>query len=186
MPSNKMIAALALLPLMALSACNAAPDSALETRVQAMEDELAIKRVITDYSAAIDARDYDGYVGLFTQDGIWANGATRREGHAEIREMLEGLFGDVDPDYVNLASFHFISNFEVNVDGDNASAKSRFIFFMRGTSGEPTPELSGQYHDKLIRLDGEWKISERVDHTVMPTSEEWVAEIEARGLGTID
>lgn len=186
MSTKKLISALAVIPLMVMTACGQPSDAALETRVQAMEDELAIKRVITDYSAAIDARDYDGYVGLFTEDGIWANGATRREGHAEIREMLEGLFGEVDPDYVNRASFHFISNFEVNVDGDTASAKSRFIFFMRGEGGEPTPELSGQYHDKLVRLDGEWKISERVDHTVMPTSEEWVAEITARGLGTID
>lgn len=179
------IAAFALLPALALSGCSNGDNSALEQRVQAVEDQLAIQRVITDYSAYLDARDYEGYVSLFTEDGVWANGGTLREGRGEIREMLEGLFGEVEEDYVNLSSFHYIANFEVDVEGDTARAKSRFIFFMRGEGGAPTPELSGQYHDELVRVGGEWKIARREDHTVMPTSEEWVAEIEARGLGTI-
>ncbi|MCL6249586.1 nuclear transport factor 2 family protein [Altererythrobacter sp. KTW20L] len=160
--------------------------SALEARVQALEDTAAIQRVITDYSAHLDARDYDGYVGLFTEDGVWANGSTRREGRVEIREMLTGLFGETDPDFVNLSSFHQISNFEIDVDGDTATAKSRFVFVMRGEGGSPTPELSGQYHDRLVRVDGEWRIAERVDHTVMPTAEEWVAELQRRGLATME
>ena len=186
MTVKPIFAALMLAPLMTITACNASGgDAALDERVQRMEDQQAIERVITDYSANLDARDYDGYVGLFTEDGVWQNGSTRREGHAEIREMLSGLFGEVEEDYVNLSSFHLISNFEVDVDGDTASAKSRFVFFMRGEGGSPTPELSGQYHDELVRVDGTWKIARREDHTVMPTSEEWVAEIEASGLGTM-
>lgn len=161
-------------------------DAALEARVQALEDERAIQRVITDYSAHLDARDYDGYANLFIEDGVWANGTTRREGRAEIRAMLAGLFGEPDPDFVNLSSFHQISNFEIDVDGDTAQAKSRFVFVMRGDGGAPTAELSGQYHDRLVRVGEEWKIAERVDHTVMPTSEEWVAELQARGLATMD
>ena len=158
----------------------------LEQRVQVLEDQLAIQRVITDYSAYLDARDYDGYVGLFTEDGVWQNGDTRREGRAEIRAMLTGLFGEPDPDFVNLSSFHQIGNFEIDVDGDTASAKSRFVFVWRGEGGAPTPALSGQYHDELVRVDGQWKIKRRVDHTIMPTAEEWVAEIRRRGLGTLD
>lgn len=171
---------------LALALAGCSDTSALEARVQALEDQQAIQRVITDYSAHLDARDYDGYVGLFTEDGVWANGSTRREGREEIRAMLTGLFGEVEPDFVNLSSFHQISNFEIDVDGDTAQAKSRFVFVMRGEGGSPTPELSGQYHDRLVRVDGEWKIAERVDHTVMPTSEEWIAEIAARGLPTME
>ena len=159
----------------------------LEQRVQALEDQLAIQRVITDYSAYLDARDYDGYVGLFTEDGVWQNGTTRREGRAEIRAMLTGLFGAApEPGFVNRSSFHQIGNFEIDVEGDTARAKSRFVFVWRGEGGAPTPALSGQYHDELVRVDGEWKIKRRVDHTVMPTSEEWIAEIERRGLGTLE
>ncbi len=182
MPYKSMLAALLLIaPVGSL-----AQQPTLEERVQALEDQLAIQRVITDYSAFLDARDYDGYVGLFTEDGVWQNGSTRREGRAEIRAMLTGLFGEPEPDFVNLSSFHQIGNFEIDVDGDTARAKSRFVFVWRGEGGAPTPALSGQYHDELVRVNGQWKIKRRVDHTIMPTAAEWVAEIERRGLNTLD
>lgn len=169
---------------LALAGCS--DTSALESRVQELEDQQAIQRVITDYSAHLDARDYDGYVGLFTPDGVWANGDTRREGQDEIRAMLEGLFGEVPEDFVNTSSFHQVSNFEIDVDGDEATAKSRFVFVMRGEGGAPTPMLSGQYHDRLVRTDDGWRIAERVDHTVMPTREEWIAEVESWGGPTLE
>ena len=177
----KLMAAVLALAL-PLAACG---DAGLEARVQELEDQQAIQRVITNYSAYLDARDYDGYVGLFTADGVWQNGTTRREGQAEIREMLTGLFGEPEADFVNLSSFHQIGNFEIDVDGDTAHAKSRFVFVWRGEGGAPTPALSGQYEDDLVRVGDEWKIKRRVDHTIRPTAEEWVAEIERRGLGTL-
>lgn len=180
---NVKILAAALVMALPLTAC---ANAEMEQRVQALEDQQAIQRVLTNYSAYLDARNFDGYVGLFTPDGVWQNGATRREGRTEIRAMLTGLFGEPDPDFVNLSSFHQIGNFEIDVDGDTAHAKSRFVFVMRGKDGSPTPELSGQYEDDLVRVDGAWKIKHRVDHTIMPTPEEWVAEIKARGLSTMD
>lgn len=178
------IAALLAAAMPALAGCN--DTAALEARVQAVEDQLAIQRVITDYSANLDARDYDGYVGLFTEDGVWQNGDTLREGRAEIRQMLTGLFGEPDPTFVNLSSFHQIGNFEIDVQGDTAHAKSRFVFVMRGEGGAPTPSLSGQYEDDLVRTPQGWKIKHRLDHTIMPTPEEWVAELRRRGLATMD
>jgi len=175
---------LALAAPVALAGCNDA--TALDARLRAVEDQLAIQRVITDYSANLDARNYDGYVGLFTEDGVWQNGDTRREGRAEIRAMLTGLFGEPDPGFVNLSSFHQIGNFEIDVNGDTAKAKSRFVFVMRGEGGAPTPSLSGQYEDDLVRTAEGWKIARRLDHTIMPTPEEWVAELRRRGLATMD
>jgi len=177
-------AALGMALAVPLAGCAANP--ALETRVRALEDQLAIQRVITDYSAHLDARDYAGYVGLFTPDGVWQNGTTRREGRAEIRAMLSGLFGEPDPAFVNRSSFHQIGNFEIDVTGDTARAKSRFVFVMRGEGGAPTPSLSGQYQDELVRTAAGWQIRHRVDNTIMPTSEEWVAELRRRGLATMD
>lgn len=184
MTIRAMLAALALAT--ALAGCDNTGNAALEQRVQEVEDQLAIQRVITDYSARLDARDYDGYVGLFTEDGVWQNGDTRREGRAEIRAMLTSLFGEPDPDFENLSSFHQIGNFEIDVDGDTAHAKSRFVFVMRGEGGAPTPELSGQYEDRLVRTEDGWKIAHREDHTIMPTAEEWIAEVQSWGLPTLD
>ncbi len=39
----------------------------LEQRLQRVEDELAIRRVLVDYAATQDARDYSGYAALFAE-----------------------------------------------------------------------------------------------------------------------
>jgi len=152
----------------------------IEARLRKAEDILAIQRVITDYSAMIDARDFDGYAALFAKDGVWQNGNTIRRGHDEIKAMLVGIFGTPPEGFVNRADYHLVSNLEVNVDGDKATAKSRHLLIMRGPDGSPTPELAGQYEDEFIREDGVWKIARRVDNPIMPTREEWLKEMQAR------
>ncbi|OYW45312.1 MAG: hypothetical protein B7Z08_10345 [Sphingomonadales bacterium 32-68-7] len=164
-------------------AAGAAPPSAapsLEARLRRAEDQLAIQRVITDYAKHIDAQDFDAYAALFARDGVWQNGATVRRGAAEIKALLTGLFGTPPPGFVNADSYHLVSNLEVNVDGDRATARSRHLLVMRGPDGSPVPELAGFYDDEFVREDGQWKILRRVDHPVMPTPEEWRREMATR------
>lgn len=157
-----------------------AASSSLEARLRRAEDTLAIQRVITDYAARLDAQDFDGYAGLFAQDGIWQNGTTVRRGAEEIKAMLVGLFGTPPAGFVNSESYHLVSNLEVDVEGDRAKARSRHLLVMRGENGSPRPALAGFYEDDFVREDGEWKILRRVDHPVMPTPEEWRREMAQR------
>jgi hypothetical protein len=60
----------------------------LEQRVQRVEDELAITRILIDYAATQDARDYDAYAALFAKDGEWINGKSVYKGRAAIRKLL--------------------------------------------------------------------------------------------------
>jgi uncharacterized protein (TIGR02246 family) len=152
----------------------------LEQRLQRVEDELAIRRVLVDYAATQDARDYSGYAALFAKDGEWVNGKTVHKGRAAIHKMLVDLYGTPPPGYVNSESYHLTSNPEIDLHGDRASARSRHLLVMRGPRGEPTPALAGRYEDELIREDGQWKILRRVDYPVMPTSEEWMKFIRER------
>jgi uncharacterized protein (TIGR02246 family) len=152
----------------------------IEARLRKTEDILAIQRVITDYSAMIDAQDFDGYAALFAKDGVWQNGNTVHRGAEEIKAMLVGIFGTPPEGFVNRESYHLVSNLEVNVDGDKATAKSRHLLVMRGPDCSPTPELAGQYEDEFIRENGVWKILKRVDNPIMPTREEWLKEMQAR------
>ena len=152
----------------------------LEQRLQRVEDELAIRRVLVDYAATQDARDYSGYAALFAKDGEWVNGKTVHKGRAAIHKMLVDLYGTPPPGYVNNDSYHLTSNPEINVNGDRATARSRHLLVLRGPKGEPTPALAGRYEDELIREDGQWKILRRVDFPVMPTSEERMKFIRER------
>ncbi|MBO9517061.1 MAG: nuclear transport factor 2 family protein [Porphyrobacter sp.] len=151
-----------------------------DARLRAVEDQLAIQRVLVEYSARLDARDFDGYADLFAREGVWQNGNTVRRGRKEIKAMLVGLFGTPAAGFVNREDYHLVSNPQVNVDGDHATARSRHLLLMRGENGEPTPELAGLYEDEFIREDGQWKILRRVDNPIMPTREEWVKEMAAR------
>lgn len=152
----------------------------VEQRLQRVEDELAIRRVLVDYSATQDARDYAAYAALFARDGEWVNGRNVYKGRDAIQKMLVGLYGAPPPGYVNTESYHISSNPQVDVHGDRATARSRHLLMMRGPKGEPTPMLAGRYEDELIREDGQWKILRRVDTPVMPTSEEWSKFIRER------
>jgi uncharacterized protein (TIGR02246 family) len=152
----------------------------VEQRLQRVEDELAIRRILVDYSATQDARDYAGYAALFAKNGEWVNGKNVHKGREAIHKMLVDLYGNPPPGYVNNESYHITSNAQIEVNGDRATARSRHLLVMRGPKGEPTPMLAGRYEDELIREDGKWKILRRVDYPVMPTSEEWMKFIRER------
>lgn len=156
------------------------PGLTIEQRLQRIEDELAIRRILVDYSWTQDARDYAGYAALFARNGEWVNGKTVKKGPEEIRKMLVDLYGAPPPGFVNKESYHITSNIQVDIDGDRATARSRHLLMMRGQDGTPQPALAGRYEDELIREDGKWKILRRVDYPIMPTGEEWAKIIQAR------
>ena len=149
-------------------------------RLRQVEDQLAIQRVLVEYGARLDARDYAGYAALFAREGAWQNGTTVLRGRAEIEALLVGLFGTPAPGYVNLGDYHLISNPQIDVDGDRAKVRSRHLLVMRGPDGSPIPELAGLYEDEFIREDGQWKILHRVDNPIMPTPDEWRREMATR------
>jgi uncharacterized protein (TIGR02246 family) len=167
----------ALMPAFALAQATSAT---VEQRLRRVEDELAIQRVLVEYSARQDARDYAGYAALFAKNGEWVNGKNAYKGREAIHKMLVDLYGNPPPGFVNNDSYHIASNFQIDVNGDRATARSRHLLVLRGPKGEPTPALAGRYEDELIREEGQWKILRRVDTPVMPTAEEWMKFIRER------
>jgi len=173
--------ALSILSLASLAAAlpAAAPRKAsIETRLQRVEDDLAIRRVLVDYATFLDGRDYASYANLFAPDGEWVNGAGSHKGRAAIREMLGKMMGPAGAP--NSANYHIITNPRIDIAGDRATATSRYLFVMRGPDGRPTPSLAGIYRDDLVRIAGQWKIQRRVADDIMPTPEEYRKIMAAR------
>jgi uncharacterized protein (TIGR02246 family) len=181
MNNRRRIIGAILSSLAAMAAVAASPGApTVEQRLQRVEDELAIRRVLVDYSAMQDARDYAGYAALFAREGEWVNGKTVHKGREAIHRMLVDLYGAPPPGFVNSESYHISSNAQIDLKGDRATVRSRHLLVMRGPKGEPTPALAGRYEDEFIREDGKWRILRRVDFPVMPTSEEWMQFIRER------
>ncbi len=150
----------------------------IEARLQRVEDELAIRRVLVDYAAFLDGRNYDAYAALFTADGEWTGGGGSFKGQPAIRAMLANVLGPAGAE--NGSNFHLITNPRIDLDGDRARATSRYLFVMRAPDGRPQPSLAGIYTDDLVRVDGKWKIRRRLANDIMPSREEWAKIIAAQ------
>jgi uncharacterized protein (TIGR02246 family) len=65
--------------------------AALARRVQALEDELAIHRLIVRYGLAVDTGDADGAAALFTEDALYdVDGGLLMRGRDGVRAMVRG------------------------------------------------------------------------------------------------
>lgn len=142
--------------------------SALTRRVQVLEDREEIRRVIIAYGEFLDARDYAGYASLFASDGMWAGGFGSATGPVAIQQMLETNLGKPEPGFINKSSFHLVTTEVVEVDGDTATARSRYMFYTTSSDNRPAAALAGRYIDHFVRENGAWKIKTRTSHGVIP------------------
>ena len=150
----------------------------IEARLERVEAELAIRNIITNYASFFNNRDYDACVSLFAADGEYTDADSAYKGQAAIRLMLEGLAGTVAAP--NRLDYQIVSNQRIDINGDRATATSRYLIMTRGPDGMPMPSMAGGYRDEFARLDGQWKILRRVaEDIIKPTSEQWQKVIPA-------
>jgi len=65
--------------------------AALAQRVQALEDELAVHRVIVRYGFAVDSGEADRTAALYTEDTIFdVDGTNIMRGQKGVRDMVNG------------------------------------------------------------------------------------------------
>ncbi len=141
----------------------AAAQSSLEARVQRLEDEEAIRNLLVEYGHDLDTLDLVAYSNLFAKEGTWSGGIGSAKGPAGILAMLQKATAKSPPyDPKKVRSFHLMTNFSIHVDGDRATAQSKWTFFGRTADNKLEPRLSGHYDDVFIREDGKWKFLSRV------------------------
>ena len=58
-------------------------------------------------------------------------------------------------------NYHLLSNFVITVNGDTATAWSRWAFVVPGQQGAAIAQ-AGRYDDQLVRENGRWKFKKRV------------------------
>jgi uncharacterized protein (TIGR02246 family) len=155
-------AALACLPMLVAQSKNPSTHS----RIQRLEDIEEIRRVLTDYGRFLDARDFASYAGLFAKDGEWVGGFGTVKGPAAIQAFMEKNISGPNTAH----NYHLLSNFEIDVHGDTATAWSRWTFVVPGPDQKPAMAQGGRYEDLLIREDGRWKFKRRTASNDLPAS----------------
>jgi hypothetical protein len=139
---------------------HAAAPTTIESRVQRIEDQHAIERLLLDYGRSLDARDFVAYAALFAPTGEWQGALGIYKGPRDIQAAMEKIFTDAATDIPKGRNFHVMSNFSIDVQGDRATARSSFIFYKLEGS-KPVAEVAGRYEDVLVRINGAWKFQQR-------------------------
>jgi uncharacterized protein (TIGR02246 family) len=135
-------------------------NASLEQRVRKLEDTEAIRSLLIAYGRALDRRDFNAYGELFAQEGTWTGGMGSATSPAGIAKMVAEGFSKMSPaQYEN--SNHVMTSMDIQVNGDTATAWSRWIWVVKGDDSRPRTERGGHYEDTLVRENGQWKFKSR-------------------------
>jgi 3-phenylpropionate/cinnamic acid dioxygenase small subunit len=141
-----------------------AQEFSIEQRIERLEAEAEIRRLLDEYMDLLSSRDWDDYVQMFARDGELDIVEGVLTGHDAIRTRM----ANASERMANAArgqpvrqSADLLSNIFVEVDGDTATARSRFTFLSEQEDGGFRVTGSGLYIDTWTREDGHWKIKRR-------------------------
>jgi uncharacterized protein (TIGR02246 family) len=151
------VAALALAPPVVRAQTDLA---SLAARVQTLEDREAIRALILAYGEAHDNRDYRTFADLFATQGEWVGGLGSASGPEAIFELMDRTIGH-DPTPGGSGTYHVMTNEQIVIRGDRASATTKWIYMTPGDEGAPRTVFLGHYDDEFIRENGAWKFLRR-------------------------
>lgn len=142
----------------------------LAERVRILEDREAIRALILAYGAAHDNRDYRTFANLFATNGEWVGGLGSATGPDAIFELMDRTIGH-DPRPQGSGTYHLMTNEQIVIDGDLATATTKWLYLTPGDDGAPRAVFLGHYDDQFVREEGEWKFLRREAPVDLPPPE---------------
>jgi uncharacterized protein (TIGR02246 family) len=130
---------------------------ALARRVQALEDELAVHRLIVRYGLAVDTGDAERTASVFTPEGVYDADVRRMNGRAEVADMVRG---ERHQRMVGRCA-HQIGPAVVRIEGERAVALGYSRVYLQSDHGTAIYRVSMNRWE-LERRDGAWLIARRV------------------------
>ncbi len=126
-----------------------------------LADRIALEDLLTRYVVACDAKDWDGYRAVFTDDAVIDyTGAHGIAGpRDEVAEWMERFVGDVEAVPITQ---HMITNFRVAVDGDRARGEADYFNadVLQDAAGERGLVFhGGRYGFQARRTGGGWLLA---------------------------
>lgn len=130
----------------------------LEQRVQALEDERAIARLLASYGPLVDAGEAPAAAELWTKDGVYEVDQWLMEGQAAIADMVRS---DAHQGLIARGCCHFFGPPLITVEGDDAVAVCQSALLVRAQSGGYRVARAGVHVLSLARVGETWKITRR-------------------------
>ncbi|OHV22203.1 hypothetical protein BBK14_25875 [Parafrankia soli] len=125
--------------------------------LQTLSDKIEINEVLTRYARSCDSKDWDLFRTLFTPDAFldYSSVTSAVGSRDEVAAWLEAGLGKVP------WTQHFISNVEIDLDGDRAKVRAMFYNPMLLPGMTELSYCGGYYHHDMVRTPQGWK-SERL------------------------
>lgn len=133
--------------------------------LQRLVDERAIERILFDYAYYLDMNMPDEMADLFVDNCVVSYAPNfGAEGIEAYKKTLDGI------GTFFTATTHHVSNIVIDFTNDSeASVRAVVMAIHRYTKERPDGLLFGQYHDVVVKRDGQWKFKTRVLKTTMAT-----------------
>jgi hypothetical protein len=146
--------------------------AALEDRVRQLEDREEIRQLLMDYGRYLDQRDFASFSALFAgKEGEWIGGMGKAKSSQLIRKLMEDTIGNSKTGGISGPNCHMFTNEIIHVTGDQAKAKTKWVFWVQNSSKQPQPFYLGYYDDMFIRENDRWKFLKRVVHSEIPADD---------------
>lgn len=109
--------------------------------ILSVHDKLEIHELLARYARGVDDKDWDLYRSVFTDDAQID----------EVAAWLAEAFADI------AWSQHYITNIEIELDGDTAKVRAMFYNPMQLPGMDEPSFCGGFYHHDLARTAEGWK-----------------------------
>ncbi|WP_297600797.1 nuclear transport factor 2 family protein [Mycobacterium sp.] len=122
--------------------------------LQRVADEIEIAALLNRYARAVDAKGWELYRSVFTDDAHidYSSAGAAAGPRDEVAAWLEQGFGAIP------MSMHYITNVEIfALDGDLATVRAMFYNPMRLPGMAELSCCGGYYHHELTRTADGWR-----------------------------
>ena len=133
------------------------PDPGVSAAMARIVDEHAVQAVLVRYASALDTRDWARLRTCFTPDAVATYEAIGEvHGYASIEGLVRRVLEPL------AATQHIVSNVEVSLDGDRATARCNLqSMHVREMPSGDNFIVAGVYTDELLRTPDGWRIARR-------------------------
>ncbi len=136
----------------------------IEKRLQELEDRIAIRELVDQYTYCADTRDAEGQMAIFTENTnfeVYMDEKVPAPTYViTSRNDLRPVFDDLNQ---YLSTMHFNGQSTVKLEGDKATGTTYCrAYHLKVEDGAQKLMIAGiRYYDTMVKQDGVWMFSER-------------------------